>query len=411
MVSFGGSRQASSQRNQSRATFPGAFLEDFGGAFGRGVSLEELLSGLPRSSSLFGGGPVGILPTGNQAPPTELPYNPVTATPALYWQRQQVNQQRGNPGIARTGGSPGLQPQGGAAGTGFPGAPMRPSQRVDPAVSYQGPGFTDPNAPVGPRFQASGSSVGGLDVIGGLQRLGFMDAPPDFTAGSPTIRNLPTINAPTVDPAQMNLGGGNLQRFEDSIFRSQFDPVRRELQRTGAEDDRRLQAELAQSGLASSGSGIGQVAEQRADRSRQIEAAASDASARAAAQRYGYEFSQAETNANMQQQARLTNAGLNMQAQTENAANILRGDTARSDAYLKTIGLNQQAGQALRADFLKVMDLAEADLARMDDFQQQTLSMLLNNWLQQGALAGNIGRESEGRGQSHGSSFNVGILS
>ena len=73
-------------------------------------------------------------------------------------------------------------------------------------INYEGtrqePGFLDPNAPIGPRFAASGSTLGGLPVGETLARLGFFDAPPDFR-GAPelNIRQLPTINAPTAQAA------------------------------------------------------------------------------------------------------------------------------------------------------------------------------------------------------------------
>lgn len=398
MVSGGGGKSKSSSRQESRATFPGAFLQDFEGAFGRGVSLEELLAGLPRSSGLFGGGPVGIMPTGNQAGTRALPYAPVGRE---YQQPDQAFPGAGGGGGGGAGGRPGTGGGGGGGGA-APGSPGAPP-------NYQG-GMVDPNAPFGPRFAASGSNLGGLDVQGSLQRLGFNDAPPDFSNDPRlNIRDLPTINAPTAQAAQMNIQGGDFGRFEDSLFRSQFDPVAREINRQGATDDRQLQAQLAQSGLASSGSGVGQIQAQTRERAQTIQNAATDAAQRAAAQRYGYQFSQEENNANLRQQTNLANAGFDMTAQQANADNILRGDTARSDTYLKTMGLNQQAAQAMRGDFLKVMDLAEADLQRMDNFQLQTLGVLLNNWLQQAGLAGQAGRESEGVSKSSSVQANVGI--
>jgi hypothetical protein len=220
---------------------------------------------------------------------------------------------------------------------------------------------------------------------------------------------VPAIRRRWAKSSLSNIAPGGFQKYEDALFNSQYNPVAREINRQGDTQDRQLQAQLAQSGLASSGTGIGQIQQQGRERSAQLEGIASDAANRASVQRFGAEQAQAQFNAQQQQSANLANAGFNLQAQQQNADNILRGDVARSQNYLATIGLNAERAQQERASFLAMMGVAEQDLQRMDKFQQDTLGLLLNNWLQQAATIGSIGRESEGRGSGSTNSGGGGV--
>lgn len=473
-ASFNKSENKAYGNQDSRTLFPIDFLSNFSNAYGQGVNLNELLAGLPRSSSLFGGSPVGIFPTasgGGGGYPTGaqgLGFGPP-------------------PGSAQPGGSPGGPPSGGGqlppqilqmlgfnpsspagmGGGGQPGAPqgapggapqgqqgqrgtiglndlnaltaqfgnqqqvagmlhqiwsragLQPDSRITMEQLQQLGAQSAPGFPLhqqelatylqnlqglqspANRFQASGSPVG-VDVLGGVQRLGFGQMPNQ--AQVPTIGNdLERIYGPQAMAAQTS--PIDYQGLQNSMFESQYRPVERELNRQGDLADRRLQDQLAAAGISSSGAGIGQRQTARREVAQQVQNAATDAANRASQQRFGLQYQEAQDNANRRQQTALANAGFDLQAQQANASQLLQGDIARSDAYLRTIGLNNDMANQARSQFLNLLGVQQQDLQRMDQFQIQTLGMILNNWLQEGALAQSAGQISSGTSTSRGASI------
>lgn len=402
---MGFSKGGSSRSNNTSTTvYPGEFLPGFEARYGRGVGIDELIGALPQTSSIFGGGQGFTSATGQSyQPPGGAGAGAGAGTIGLDVIGSAIQSQfQGNPqGANRLMAE--LQSLAGPGGTGISLDQLRNyagrSPRADfirsslPAMLEQ---FTQ--APQ-QRFAASaGPDLSALQIPQSIQRLFGAQAQQSFNPY--TIREVPGITAPTAQAAQMNVG--DLDRYERALFESQYRPQAREIEQQGGIADRRLQAELAQAGLASSGSGIGQVQQQRADRMRDLQARAADAAQQATTQRFGAEFAQQQFNAQQQQQTALANAGFDLEAQKTNAANLLAGDTARADNYLKTMGLNVEAASAMRDDFLQLLGITQEEMKRLDASQMEKLGVVLNNWLQQGALLGNLGQRGRQTSSSGG---------
>jgi hypothetical protein len=201
-----------------------------------------------------------------------------------------------------------------------------------------------------------------------------------------------------MDPAQ-------LAQLEQSIFSSRFDPQRREIQRQSEINDQALQARLANSGIAASAAGVGLQRRATREQEEQIGSAARQAATEATGTRLQYELSQKEQdtqrrqqaalqNAQNQQQTNLANAGFSLDAQKTNAANVLTGNVANADAYLKTLGINQQEAQNARSSLLTSLQLQETDLARLDARDREALTTVMDVWLKQLSAFGEIGKLS-----------------
>jgi hypothetical protein len=276
------------------------------------------------------------------------------------------------------------------------------------------------------------------------------------TAG--TVAAAPgAIRAPQVAAAQ-----GGFQDFDalqQSMYESQFNPVNRELERQRGMADERLAAQLAQAGIAESGTGVGQRAEQSDEYYRKQIAASEDAASRAAQQRYGMEYEQSMKNAQLRQEANLANAGFDMQAQVQNAQNLLQVnltnaqlaaqlgtaqaqmetqasiagaeqasqraiqqgqlDTqaaiagaelgqqralAQADAYLKTMGLNFQQAQAAQRNYLDLLGVQQQDVQHADQHELDVLSLFYNTYLKQFAILVQAGEQSTGKTDSESGS-------
>lgn len=392
---FSQSRQKSFQQSGSGTRFPAPFLEQFASIFGPGFSVNELVNALPRSQGLFGG-QAGLFPTAGGGQPGAAAGAPAgggAGAPGGTG-RFDIGQALSFAGSDRD--EKGVRALYDQASRMFPGQTTFTFDELSQAAPLLGDPETAATAlsgigsltrlqqgPQDPRFAAANVApgVGGLlqgGVGGGLQNLGFGQTPTQYEA--------PTIGAaPTITPQGVNIAPQGFEEYQRRLFESQFRPAEREVTRQGTIADRRLQAELAQRGLQTSGTGVGQVQAQRRERNQQLSALAEDASNRASVQRF-----QAE----MQQE--LANAGFDFESQSQNARNILAGNTAQADAYLKTLGLTQQEGMSQRNDFLKLLGLQEADLQRLDNVQFQAMDRLLNTWLQSFAALGGAGEFSFG---------------
>lgn len=400
----------SKSKNTNTTVYPGDFLGGFENRYGRGINLNELAGMLPGSTSLFGGGgnffgaggQQATLPGGGggAAPGGTVPWDAVNSV----IQGQYIGQPERAAKVMKE-----LRATAGPGATGITLAQLTggtfrgvPQQRAYlrgqlPAQLEQ---FLQPQQQ---RFGApAGPDISALGIPQSIQRLFGQQAEQQFDPYA--FRDIPGITGATAQAGLMNVAPGGFDRYEDALFRSAYDPQRREIERGGEIADRRLQSELAGAGLGSSGAGVGQVQQQRADRAASLRSIASDTAYQATAQRFGQEFAQSQFNAQQTQTTNLENAGFNQDAQKQNAANVLAGDAARSENYLKTMGLNVESAKAMREDFMQLLGITQAELARLDASQMEKVGVLLNSWLQQGALLGNLGQRGTQKSSSSGGS-------
>lgn len=402
------------QNQASSVIYPGQFLSDFENRYGRGISLQELVGALPQTQSLFGGTPYGYASpgaAGGGSPPAAGGAPPGGTVSLDQIGRAITGYYPNRPNLAagltadvgQWARSHGYDPNAltldqirGAGGDRDRGAYTDFLQNILPGMLTPTPETGGP-----PRFQPQGSvDLSALQIPESIQRLFGAGAAHQYTPYQ--FQNIPQITAPTAQAQEMNIAPQGFQNYENALFQSAYAPQARELARQGGIADQQLQAELAQSGLASSASGQGQLQQQRADREQQRQQLATEAAYNATAQRFGQEFAQQQFNAQQRQQVALENAGFNLDAQKTNAANVLSGNIAQSENYLKTMGLNEDAAHAMRADFMEMLGITQKELERLDSAQRDNLGLLLNNWLQQGALLGNLGQRSTGVGSTQG---------
>lgn len=413
-----GGKSSSSQ--QSSTVFPGNFLSEFEQRYGRGLSLGQLFGLAPQTQSLFGGGQIGYGPTGGAAPygsPGGAGGGGAQAGPQTYSLDQVQRLIQNEFGTSR----PQLTNQiSGDVARQIQSQGWDPNALTREQIGQLVPGRTGPygewirNALPTQLGPAGGSQAApGVGVLPGQPDIAQLGIPARiqalFGAQNDTQydpysgwRTVPSITAPTAAAQQMNVAPGGFDRYENALYRSLYDPQQRSLNEQGAIADRQLMAQLAQSGLSSSGTGIGQVQQARLDRARDLQNRASDAAFQATTQRFGAEFAQQQFNAKQRQETALANAGFDLRAQEQNAANVLAGDIAKADNYVKTLGLNTDRASRLRQDFLQLMGITQEELKRVDARQMEVLGMFLNSWLQQGALLGNLGQQSSGTSKSGG---------
>jgi len=371
-----GRNDRSHSTNNNYAGFPGQFVSTAGRVVGQPLTLEELLAGLPQTTGLFGSAtPVG--PMGGGGTSLAEPQNVPAADPGGF-----------PPGPNLTGlTTKDLGPLGYRPGDYVPGfgsvdpASVAPRDRITPATSDTGMGL----------FNRTG-----------LVNTGIGAAPNSYAAPGSVLSGVNPINAPTVTGVNASLSPTNYNDLQSSLFQANYQPAAAEINRQGAIQDRSLTSMLANSGLASSGAGIGQVQRQQQERSQQLGTLGTTAASQAAVQRYGLQSSEMQANAARQQEANLASAGFSQQAQVANAANVLAGNTTNAKNYLDTIGLNEQTAKAARDSFLSYLNIGEQDLARMDATNHQNLSTALDTWLKQYAMLGDIGRMGLGATESKG---------
>jgi hypothetical protein len=197
----------------------------------------------------------------------------------------------------------------------------------------------------------------------------------------------PTVTAPTVPAASIDIPRGSYAGLERSMYESQFRPVERELTRQRGIADTQLNAALAAAGLSESGTGIGQRAAQAGEFDRRSSAAAEDAANRAATARYQAEIGIATRNAELQQQTNLLRANLDVQAQTQNAANVLKGNVAAAEVYMQALGLNAQLVSQYRSNFLQMFTAEEQSTLARDRMALEASAQAFNQYLQLESLA------------------------
>lgn len=195
------------------------------------------------------------------------------------------------------------------------------------------------------------SSVLGADERRGLSNLGFGE------------------RAPTYEAPKFALGGGDYNRLEGSLFRSQFDPVAREVERQRGLQSDEMSARLAGSGLFASGAGIGQQRRLDQDFNQTLTEQASDAANRATAGRYDLES---------------------------------REGLANADRAASTQALNAQSLAQSRASELQLLGLKADDLARLDQGALNRLDRIMQAYRDAIAPAVEAGRFSKGKSSSGG---------
>ena len=189
------------------------------------------------------------------------------------------------------------------------------------------------------------------------------------------------ISAPTIVPAKVNFSEG--AALQNAIYESQFRPVQRELQRQADLTDRAAAGQTAQSGLEDSMAGIAYRQRLARESGQRIEDASRDISASATATRIQTELSVAVRNAEFQQQARLAEAGFNIEGQKIAASNLLAGNGAAAEGYIRALGINADQANAYRAAFLGYLSEREkVDIAR-DTAAFDRYATLFNLMLQQ----------------------------
>lgn len=196
----------------------------------------------------------------------------------------------------------------------------------------------------------------------------------------------PTITAPTVTPAQIQLPGGTYDQYRKDLYNKDFLPVSQEVQRQRTQADTALSGQLAQAGLSDSGAGVGQREMQAEHYDTFLQQQAANMSAAAGATAAQAEIGVLSANAQLTQQARLANAGFDLTAQTENARNILQGNTMAAQGYLAALGISGQQAAAYRDSFLRYLGGEEQAAAQKDQFRLGAQSTYLNFTLQQRTL-------------------------
>jgi hypothetical protein len=209
-------------------------------------------------------------------------------------------------------------------------------------------------------------------MAGSIANLGFGQTPQTYTQRE--VGAAPTVSARGISDI---FTPGGRERLSNEMFEAQYLPVERRLNLEQQQADRALNAQLAQAGLASSGTGIGQRAQQGLEYTRERAAAAKEAAANAAAQA---------------QQMRLEASGIDVQAQTANAQNILQGNIANADNYLRAIGLSQNEAQLARQSFLDLLGLQEQDLQRMDQSAVNALTAMMEPYLAEWGIMAGVGQ-------------------
>lgn len=209
--------------------------------------------------------------------------------------------------------------------------------------------FNDWKPPVLPNVTQQATLFKSLfpDAGGGVSAVSTVQ---DFLKGLPAV---PTIKVPTIPVARIAVPEGGYDAMQEAMFASQFDPVRRELERQGALAKADLQASLASRGLAESGVAVGQ--EQRVAREvgQRQEDAARDISAAATAERYRLQTEVATRQAALDQERALAGANLSVQAQTANARAILERGALGTDALVKALSLDVDRVNNLRSTFVQ----------------------------------------------------------
>lgn len=209
-------------------------------------------------------------------------------------------------------------------------------------------------------------------VEGSIANLGFGQTPQTYQQRE--VEAAPAVTARGV--SDMFSQGGR-EKLANEMYEAQYLPVERRLNLEQQQADRGLNAQLAQAGLASSGAGIGQRAQQGMEYTRERAAASKEAASQAAVQA---------------QTMRLEAAGLDVQAQTTSAANVLQGNIANADNYLKAIGLTQDGAAEARSSFLNLLNLQEQDLARMDATSLASLSAMMEAYLAEWGVLNQAGQ-------------------
>ena len=198
---------------------------------------------------------------------------------------------------------------------------------------------------------------------------------------------LPTpqpIVAPTVQAAQvaLPLGADTYSQLASSIYASQAEPIIRELGRQGGIADRSLAGNLANASLADSGTGVGQREDLLRETQGRQEAVSRDVSAAATAQAIQANLAVNQQNAQLEQQARLTNAGFDYESQVQNAANLLTGNKAVAEGYLNAVGIAGQQASAWTSAYMNRLSEAERNRIMKDEklqqFHGEWLNYLLN---------------------------------
>lgn len=196
----------------------------------------------------------------------------------------------------------------------------------------------------------------------------------------------PAITIPQVAPVTVAFPQGNYQALADAQYAGQFEPVQRELERRESQQDAALNAQLAQTGLADSGTGIGQRQALSRDFSEQLGAASSAIAGQAQARALEAQLAVATQQANIDIQRNLANANLSYMAQNANARNILEHGVATGNALVTALGYDAQAAESMRGQFVQFIDSQTRAALGQSEIARAALADIFNAILQEGAL-------------------------
>lgn len=211
----------------------------------------------------------------------------------------------------------------------------------------------------------------------------FFDQGQRIVNGLPQV---PTIRTPTIAPVQIAFPEGGFDQLRESLFNSQFDPVRREIERREASERLALSGQLAQTGLAESGVGVGQQQQLSREVGEQIGSAASAISESATARALEAQLTVATQQANIDIQRNLAGAQLDLTAQTANARNILERGSLEGNILLGALGLDAAQAENIRGSFLSFLDIKTRAALQQSEIARQSLADIFNALLQKAAL-------------------------
>lgn len=171
------------------------------------------------------------------------------------------------------------------------------------------------------------------------------------------------IDAQQVQAAQVATPDG--PDFREALFRSEYEPFKREWEYQKEVEQKKLQEQLAMAGLATSGSGFGIMGDQAEMFDRRLADAAAEAADKATVHYYDYELERRSLNANLEQQAKLSNQAADLQAQIETQRNFIQVNQQKVQDMLRAAEISQNAELANQA----------ADLQAQVENERNTLAL------------------------------------
>lgn len=271
------------------------------------------------------------------------------------------------------------------AGVGIYGYPKQTTAPTAPTAVPEPPSWLKPSSTQSTLTDGSGAGTFGFGTNPSVPPVPNAINPDQVLAKLQGLLPQPApITAPTVTPATvaLPLGASTYSQLAEAIYNSQATPVIRELGRQGDIAGEQLVGQLAQAGLADSGTGVGQRADLLRETQQRQEDVSRDVSAAATAQAINANLAVNQQNAQLEQQAKLANAGFNYESQVQNAANLLTRNQALSEGYLNAVGISGQQAAMWSQAYMQRLSEAERNRLlkdeRLQQFHGEWLNYLIN---------------------------------